>query len=107
MSKWLIENVELIKKTYVVEAYGEPAAKLAAKAQAPTKVETISEVAFDVTAINEYEYNQKWMDPDFGPDQLKDQNDWVGEIEAVEINEGQGTLVGPDKLKGPALNEIW
>ena len=26
MSKWVIENIELIKKTYVVEAYGEPAA---------------------------------------------------------------------------------
>ena len=85
MSKWVIENIELIKKTYVVEAYGEPAAKLAAKAQAPTKVETISEVAFDVTAINEYEYNKDWSK---GPHQ----KDWVG---------------NQDSLKGPALNEIW
>jgi len=97
MSKWVIENVELIKKTYVVEAYGEPAAKLTAKEQAPTKVETIAEVSFSVTSINEYEYNKEWMDPDFGPDQLKDQNDWVGEIESVEISEGQGTLVEPAK----------
>ena len=91
MSKWVIENIELIKKTYVVEAYGKPAAILTAKAQAPTKVETISEVPFNVTAINEYEYDKDWankthqldwvkeapgrvkfQDPDIGPDQLKD-----------------------------------
>ena len=51
MSKWVIENIELIRKTYVVEAYGKPAAILAAKAQAPTKVETLGEVAFDVTSL--------------------------------------------------------
>ena len=60
MSKWVIENIELIKKTYVVEAYGKPAAILTAKAQAPTKVETISEVPFNVTSINEYEYDKDW-----------------------------------------------
>ena len=60
MSKWVIENVELIKKTYVVEAYGKPSAILTAKAQAPTKVETISEVPFNVTPINEYEYDKDW-----------------------------------------------
>ncbi len=60
MSKWVIENIELIKKTYVVEAYGKPSAILTAKAQAPTKVETISEVPFNVTPINEYEYDKDW-----------------------------------------------
>ena len=60
MSKWVIENIELIRKTYVVEAYGKPAAILAAKDQAPTKVETLGEVAFDVTSINEYEYDKDW-----------------------------------------------
>ena len=60
MSKWVIENIELIRKTYVVEAYGKPAAILAAKAQAPTKVEILGEVAFDVTSINEYEYDKDW-----------------------------------------------
>ena len=84
MSKWVIEKVELIKKTYVVESYGAPAAILAANAQAPTKVEILGEVTFDVTAINEYEYDKDWkdlerpnrsldfLDPDIGPDQLKD-----------------------------------
>ena len=107
MSKWIIQNVELIKKTYVVEAYGEPAAKLAAKAQAPDKVETIGEMVYDVTAINEYEYNKDWVDLASGRVKREDQKDWVGSIEPVEISEGQGSLVGPDKLKGPALNEIW
>ena len=102
MSKWLIENIELIKKTYLVEAYGEPAAILTAKAQAPTKVETISEVLFDITPINEYEYNQKWkpqpdyneghdlmikkLDPDLGPDQLKDNLDWIDKASGREGN---------------------
>ena len=107
MSKWIIQNIELIKKTYVVEAYGEPAAKLAAKAQAPDKVETIGEMVYDVTAINEYEYNKDWGDLASGRVKREDQKDWVGSIEPVEISEGQGSLVGPDKLKGPALNEIW
>ena len=64
MSKWVIEKVELIKKTYVVEAYGAPAALLAANTQAPTKVEILGEVTFDVTAINEYEYYKEWKRPD-------------------------------------------
>ena len=79
MSKWVIENIELIKKTYVVEAYGKPAAILTAKAQAPITVETISEIPFNVTSINEYEYDKNWkpLDPDIGPDQLKDNLDWI------------------------------
>jgi len=64
MSKWVIEKVELIKKTYVVEAYGAPGAILAANTQAPTKVEILGEVTFDVTAINEYEYDKEWKRPD-------------------------------------------
>ena len=95
MSKWLIENIELIKKTYVVEAYGEPAAKLAAKAQAPDNVETIAEVSFGVTAINEYEYNKDWVDLASGRVKREDQKDWIN------------LASGRDRLKGPALNEIW
>ena len=87
MSKWVIENIELIKKIYVVEAYGEPAAKLAAKAQAPDNVETIAEVSFGVTAINEYEYNKEWKTK-------TKQRDWID------------LASGRDRLKGPTLNEI-
>jgi hypothetical protein len=88
MSKWVIENIELIKKTYLVESYGEPAAILTAKAQAPTKVETITEVLFDITPINEYEYNKDWApkDPDIGPDQLKDSLDWIDQASGREGN---------------------
>ena len=87
MSKWVIENIELIKKIYVVEAYGEPAAKLAAKAQAPDNVETIAEVSFGVTAINEYEYNKEWKTK-------TKQRDWIN------------LASGRDRLQGPTLNEI-
>ena len=93
MSKWVIENIELIKKTYVVEAYGEPAALLTAKAQAPTKVETLSEVLFDITPINEYEHNKDWApkDPDIGPDQLKDSLDYsLDWIDGASGREGNG-----------------
>ena len=88
MSKWVIEKVELIKKTYVVEAYGAPAAILVSNAQAPTKVEILGEVTFDVTAINEYEYDKNWkpLDPDIGPDQLKDNLDWVNKASGKEGN---------------------
>ena len=87
MSKWVIENIELIKKIYVVEAYGEPAAKLAAKAQAPDNVETIEEVSCGVTAINEYEYNKEWKTN-------TKQRYWID------------LASGRDRLKGPTLNEI-
>ena len=91
MSKWVIENIELIKKTYVVEAYGKPAAILTAKAPAPITVETISEIPFNVTSINEYEYNKNWkpLDPDIGPDQLKDSLDWIDKASGRD-REGNG-----------------
>ena len=91
MSKWVIEKVELIKKTYVVEAYGAPAAILGANAQAPTKVEILGEVTFDVTSINEYEYDKNWkpLDPDIGPDQLKDNLDWIDKASGRD-REGNG-----------------
>ena len=119
MSKWVIENVELIKKTYVVEAYGEPAAILAAKAQAPNKVETIGELAFDVTPINEYEYNKYYTENTH-------QHDWVEGASGREDHSnaswhsrtgggGFGPIfgdpdLGPDQLKifdeEPVLTDI-
>ena len=90
MSKWFIENIELIKKTYVVEAYGKPAAILTAKAQSPTKVETISEVPFNVTPINEYEYDKEWKRPDRSLDFLdKDNLDWIDKASGRD-REGNG-----------------
>ena len=116
MSKWVIENIELIKKIYVVEAYGEPAAKLAAKAQAPDNVETIAEVSFGVTAINEYEYNKDWVELASGREKSKDQKDWVLEEDITTggkvrhksewvYAEKDGRLE-EQRLRGPDLNEI-
>ena len=82
MSKWVIEKVELIKKTYVVEAYGAPAAILAANAQAPTKVEILGEVTFDVTAINEYEYDKDWASKTAHQRNL----DWIDKASGREGN---------------------
>ena len=140
MTKYVVSNIELIKKDYLVDAYTKEAAQEKAHLQPPRTKVSLGEITHSVTPINEYEYNKDWkpgladkidwkpqpdyneghdlirsLDPDLGPDQLKDQNDWVGEIEPVEINEGQGTLLEPatstektlDRLKGPALNEIW
>ena len=72
MSKYVIENVELIKKTYIVDAYSLPAAKKAVKTQAPIKVETLSEIPYNITTINEYEYDRFWKDT------IQEQKDWVG-----------------------------
>ena len=85
MSKWVIENIELIRKTYVVEAYGKPAAILAAKDQAPTKVETLGEVAFDVTSINEYEYDKDWASKTMHQRNL----DWIDKASGRD-REGNG-----------------
>ena len=131
MTKYVISNVELIKKDYLVEAYTKEAAQEKAHLQPPRTKISLGEITHSVTPINEYEYNKDWkpgladkidwkpqpdynegydliksLDPDLGPDQLKDQNDWVGEIEGVKISEGKGTLLDPDRLKGPTLNVI-
>ena len=87
MSKWVIEKVELIKKTYVVEAYGGPAALLAANTKAPTKVEILGEVTFDVTAINEYEYDKDWASKTPHQRNL----DWIDKASGRDRNrEGNG-----------------
>ena len=89
MSKWVIEKFELIKKTYVVEAYGAPAAILGANAQAPTKVEILGEVTFDVTSINEYEYNKYYTQNTHQQDWVLDSEDAghvVGQVEEDHSN---------------------
>ena len=80
MTKFVIDTIELIKKQYVVEAYLPDDALELRKERAPVKVKVLSDIVFDIHSVNEYEYNQKWkpLDPDIGPDQLKDQQkDWV------------------------------
>ena len=118
MSKYVISTVEVIKRVYVIEAYSEMEALDKSIEMSPEdaeKVEVLGEMTYSIDAINEYEYNKDWVDLASGRVKREDQKDWVGEIEPVEINEGQGTLLEPatstektlDRLKGPALNEIW
>ena len=110
MSKYVISTVEIIKRVYVIEAYSEMEALDKSIEMSPEdaeKVEVLGEMTYSIDAINEYEYNKDWVDLASGRVKREDQKDWVGSIEPVEISEGQGSLVGPDKLKGPALNEIW
>ena len=80
MAKFVVSNTELIKKDYVVEAYTKEAAQEKAHLQPPYTKVSLGEITHSITSINEYEYNQEWkpLDPDLGPDQLKDSNlDWI------------------------------
>jgi len=74
MTRYVVSNVELIKKDYLVEAYTTEAAQEKAHLQPPRIKVTLGEITHSVTPINEYEYNKEWkpLDPDIGPDQLKD-----------------------------------
>ena len=80
MTKYVVSNIELIKKDYLVDAYTKEAAQEKAHLQPPRTRVSLGEITHSVTPINEYEYNREWkpLDPDIGPDQLKDQQkDWV------------------------------
>ena len=96
MTKYVINTVEIVKRVYVVDAFTEKEALDKHLDQAPDKVEFIGELVYSIEIINEYEYNKEWkpLDPDIGPDQLKDTQDWVK------------VLAEQDRLKGPALNII-
>ena len=110
MTKYVIRTVELVKRVYLVDAYTKSEAydKLIEMGpEGAVEVEVLGDHIFHEETINEYEYNKDWIELASGRKKLKDQGDWVGEIEPVEISEGQGSLVAPDKLKGPTLNEIW
>ncbi len=80
MAKYVIKSVVLIKKEWVVEAYSPEEARDISYDARPTKTEHLGEMLFSQECINEYEFDQLWkaLDPDLGPDQLKDSNlDWV------------------------------
>jgi len=74
MTKYVIDTVELIKKQYVIESYLPADAIELTKERAPVIVEVLSDTVYGIHPINEYEYNKEWkpLDPDIGPDQLKD-----------------------------------
>ena len=83
MTRYVVSNVELIKKDYLVEAYTTEAAQEKAHLQPPRTKVSLGEITHSVTTINEYEYKKEWkpLDPDIGPDQLNDhegyQYDWT------------------------------
>ena len=83
MTKWVVDTVELIRKKYVTYAYTKEAAEEKAHLQPPRTKVSLGEITHSVTPINEYEYKKEWkpLDPDIGPDQLKDhegyQYDWT------------------------------
>jgi len=85
MTRYVVSNVELIKKDYLVEAYTTEAAQEKAHLQPPRIKVTLGEITHSVIPINEYEYNKEWKThPDYneGKDfHLKDhegyQYDWT------------------------------
>ena len=102
MTKFVINTVEVVKRVYVADAYTEEEALKKQKNQAPEKIEIVGELIYSVETINSYEYQKDWVekasgrsefqdgeeeplkiseglgtliDPDLGPDQLKDYYD--------------------------------
>ena len=95
MTKYVVSNIELIKKDYLVDAYTKEAAQEKAHLQPPRTKVSLGEITHSVTSINEYEYDKEWkpMDPDIGPDQLKDNLDWIVSkdwIDKASGREGNG-----------------
>ena len=75
MTRYVVSNVELIKKDYLVEAYTTEAAQEKAHLQPPRTKVSLGEITHSVTSINEYEYNQKWKpQPDYN-----EGLDWIDE----------------------------
>ena len=77
MSKYVFRTVELVKRVYLVEAYSKSEAYDKLMEMEPEEAlenEVLGDHIFHEEIINEYEYNKEWkpLDPDIGPDQLKD-----------------------------------
>ena len=83
MTKYVIDTVELKKRQYVIDAFSEREAIDKMEDSEPILQEIVSDSIFNIHIINEYEYKREWkpLDPDIGPDQLKDhegyQYDWT------------------------------
>ena len=86
MTRYVVSNVELIKKDYLVEAYTTEAAQEKAHLRPPRTKVSLGEITHSVTTINEYEYKKEWrpLDPDIGPDQLKDVSSDQRELFEIE-----------------------
>ena len=60
MTKFVIETAELIKRTYVIDAYTEEAAIEKMKDKYPQNTEVLSDTVFNIHTVNEYEYKKEW-----------------------------------------------
>ena len=81
MTKYVVSNIELIKKDYLVDAYTKEAAQEKAHLQPPRTKVSLGEITHSVTPINEYEYNREWKSqPDYneGADYHKPKKDHEG-----------------------------
>ena len=75
MTRYVVSNVELIKKDYLVTAYTTEAAQEKAHLQPPRTKVSLGEITHSVTPINEYEYNKEWKpQPDYN-----EGLDWIDE----------------------------
>ena len=70
MTHWVIEEMSVTRKQYVVESYTEEGAISLYKNTEPVEEECISDEVFIINAINLFEYQQKYQDTT--------QMDWVG-----------------------------
>ena len=88
MAKWVIDTIELKKRQYVIEAYTKEEAIGQLEDAEPLTQEVLSDTISDIHSINEYEYNKDWkpLDPDIGPDRLKDNLDWIDKASGREGN---------------------
>ena len=88
MTKWVIDTIELKKRQYVIEAYTKEEAIGQLEDAEPLTQEVLSDTISDIHSINEYEYNKDWkpLGPDIGPDQSKDNLDWIDKASGREGN---------------------
>ena len=70
MTHWVIEEMSVNRKQYVVESYTEEGAIGLYKTTEPVEEERISDEVFTIDAINLFEYQEKYQD--------RTQMDWVG-----------------------------
>ena len=114
MTKYVINTVEIIKRVYLVDAYSDSEAldkNIERGPESADKVEVLGEMTYSLETINSYEYQKDWVDQASGRDK-RHKSEWINAHEdgrAKNTPHGAGQELGTsgDKLKGPALNEIW
>jgi len=70
MTKWVVEEVSISRKQYVVESYTKDGALSIYDKTEPVDEEHISDSVYSIHAINLYEYQQTYEN--------SPQKDWIG-----------------------------